>query len=251
MIKAFGMLHGIRSGFTGAAQYLETEMLHGPSCIENCGKCCQHNTVKCTTIEAIDAVSMLTGQGKLQSVLNACESWLLEGNEGLSFDGMLAGVFVSPKIKEQYEYVTRGQCPFLNSQMRCDVHNVRPMVCHAYGVTRAITNFCPRPLAKGETYDHAMYVNATNVEGPSLQQDWESFKKYCKITNPAWLVSGFVPTLIFRAARQEKFRALVHDNRIPTAKIIGVEVDANLYWQPQQEALQRGVIGDLIVAGKY
>jgi hypothetical protein len=67
----------------------------------------------------------------------------------------------------------------------------------------------------------------------------EEFKADCE-RKPEWKIYGFAPTLLYRAAEPDKFRALVDDNRIPSAKIIGTAFDTNLMWQPDLDAQRQG-----------
>jgi hypothetical protein len=79
-------------------------------------------------------------------------------------------------------------------------------------------------------------------------QDIHSFKEQYRDNHREWITFSFFPTLLYRAAREKEFREMVRDNRIATAKIIGTELDQTLAWQPQIEALQKGVDPDLVAS---
>ncbi|MDD5413059.1 MAG: YkgJ family cysteine cluster protein [Methylobacter sp.] len=239
------VLDKIRQGFDGAALYLEQDLLKGPSCIDGCGKCCMVNVPQMTTIEAIYAVSVLTGLGRLGETLSICEDWLLNrSSEAPSYEGMMAGRFVPSFIHAEHEALSRSRCPFLTKDLRCFIHEARPMACRAFGVTVAETKgICPRPLARGETMFSRHIVNCDN-----LQKDWRLLWKACKEAKAGWVVSGFAPAMILRAGNEPRFRALADSNQIATAKIIGGDLDTNLMWQYQADRLDAGESPDLVVS---
>lgn len=241
MIDAFGKLHKFYRGFGSAERQLENTI--GRSiCISGCGKCCQANTVRCMTIEAMNAVSILTGTGELTKVMSIAEGWLLERHhEAPTYEGMISGRFVPAKIKEEAGVLASLPCPFLSETKQCLIHGARPLVCRAYGVTRITTGFCPRPPGKGETWSEYMYMQA-----PQLQTDIHKFKESYRVTHPEWVIFGFLPAVLYRAGREEKFRKLVRDNRIASAKIIGTHLDETLMWQPLVEAIKKGVSPDMV-----
>jgi hypothetical protein len=77
-----------------------------------------------------------------------------------------------------------------------------------------------------------------------VNQYWEK----CKAKNSAWIIAGFCPTLLYRAAEPEKFKKMVLDNRIASAKIIGIDYEISLMWQNQVDALRAGASADLVAA---
>lgn len=241
MLEAFRKLHQFHTAFDEAQRRLE-ETIGKPTCMSGCGLCCETNTPSCMIIESIDAVSILTGSGKLGKVLSITEGWLLERhNEAPSYDGMLVGCFVPPKIRDEFAALNRLRCPFLLDTKECLIHDARPMVCRAYGVTRSSMGGCPRAPGKGETLTQFMYMQV-----PGLMADIHGFKEHYRGSHREWVTFGFLPTLIYRAAREKQFRDMVRDNRIATAKIIGTELDQTLMWQPQIEAIQKGMGPDLV-----
>lgn len=241
MLEAFRKLHQFHKAFDEAESRLETT-IGRPACISGCGRCC--STTSCMVIEAIDAVSILTGTGKLKKAVAIAEGWLLERhNEAPSYEGMLAGCFISPKIRDEFAALNRLPCPFLLETKQCFIHEARPIVCRAYGVTRSSMGLCQRPPGKGETLTQFMYMQV-----PGLMQDIHSFKEQYRDNHREWITFSFFPTLLYRAAREKEFREMVRDNRIATAKIIGTELDQTLAWQPQIEALQKGVDPDLVAS---
>lgn len=244
MIQAFMNLSHLHKQFLQAQWSLEAR-LQTPVCLPGCGRCC---TVKsCMIIEAINMNSVLTGEGRLKAAVAIAENWLLErepvgANElALSYKGLPVGI-VPSEIRQEREQVAKGRCPFLTDDLKCFIYNCRPMVCMAQGVTREIA-VCPRPLGMGESSTRRMFASSGKLS--SLV---EEFKRDCG-RMPEWRIYGFAPTLLYRTAEPDKFRAMVDDNRIPSAKIIGTEIDTNLMWQPQVQALKEGLSPDLIAAG--
>ena len=86
------------------------------------------------------------------------------------------------------------------------------------------------------------------IPAPLLRDRIRGLRVAWEEKNPAWTVSGSVPTVFYRAAEPEKFKALVLDNKIASAKIIGTEYTASIMWQPEVDALRMGVSPDLIIA---
>lgn len=244
MIQAFRQLRQIHKIFDLAAERLE-EDIGKPVCISSCGMCCQHNTPRWMTIEAIHAVSVLTGLGRLSKALSIAEGWLLEQNhEAMTYEGMPVG-WASPRVRNEYNALSVTQCPFLGQDMRCGIYEVRPLTCRAFGVTRDNADTCPRPPGKGETITQRRFIHT-----PAFRQMVEDFRKQCGEKNQTWIHAGFVPTLLFRAGKEKRFRELVKDNAIASAKIVGVDYETTLMWQPQVDAIRRGVMPELALAEK-
>lgn len=245
MIQTLMKLHKVQKGFDGAANYLSKE-LQTPICV-GCGKCCEHNTPVALTLEAINAVSVLTGNGKLGEAMKMANAWLLERDKNTpSYEGMLAGRFVPSYIRDEYSRVLVSQCPFLTPEKTCFIHEVRPFACRAFGVTKSNTGFCVRPEGKGESLTKHLYVDS-----PDLKAVHDELKYMCQDKNKSWLVTGLFPSLLYRAACSEEFYKLVKDNKIPSAKIIGADIDSSLLWDAQREAIDRGVSPDLVASGIY
>lgn len=235
MLKALIDLNGLHKQFAFAQGVLENT-LGTPVCIPGCGRCC---TVKTSMIiEAINMVSTLTGLARLKAAVDCAENWLLEktaiaANEmALSYKGLPVGI-VPPDIKQEWEQVSRSRCPFLTEEAKCLIYECRPLLCMALGVTRGI-EYCPRPIGIGENSTRRGLMDSNEL-APSVQ----AFKEYCG-RKPEWRIYGFTPTLLYRAAEPDKFRAMVDENRIPSCKIIGTELDINLMWQPQADAIRDG-----------
>jgi Fe-S-cluster containining protein len=243
MIEAFKELHRIQKLF-GVADSILQSGIGVSTCINGCGKCCMVNTPVWKTIEAINAVSVLTGIGKLREAVSVAEGWLSEPNQLKIYEGRPTGL-ASPQLREEWLKVKDSQCLFLKADLTCMIHECRPISCRAFAVTHDGMPTCDRPPGKGETLTQHKFVNS-----PQIKQRLDDFMEDCK-RKPEWLVGGFVPTLLYRAAEPEKFKKLILDNRIPSARIVGVEYEVSLYWQPQIEALRAGVSPDLVSAGIY
>lgn len=230
-------------GMFAAADDMLQEHIGRATCIPSCGLCCQHNTPPWMVIEALQAVSVLTGQGhgRLRRMVSIAEGWLLEKDPRASmYEGMPTG-WAKPQLRDEWAAVSRGQCPFLASTQRCLIHEVRPLTCQAYGVTRDAADICPRPLGHGETATRRAYV-----DGDTIPTAIRAFRERCAAKNKTWVTSGLVPTVLYRVAEPDRFKRLVLDNCIPSAKLVGTDFETSLMWQPQMEALRQGVSPDLV-----
>jgi Fe-S-cluster containining protein len=238
VIRAFIGLNNLAKEFNLSQGVLEMT-LRTPVCISGCGRCC--TTPTCMIIEALNMVSVLTGFDALKKAVDAAEHWLLDrppvaAHEiALSYKGLPVGI-VSQALRQEQAQVANGACPFLTDEKRCLIHQARPLYCMALGVTREAIPLhsgkpgCPRPLGHGESL-----TRRGTVESGHLRQMVQEFKDDCE-RKPEWKIYGFAPTLLFRAAKPDIFRAYVDDNRIPSAKIIGTAFDTNLMWQPDLDA---------------
>ncbi len=243
MIRAFRKLRQFHQAFDTADARLQ-ETIGKPTCMAGCGLCCAHNTVSCMVIEAMDAVSTLMGSGRLQKAVAVAEGWLLEKHrEAPSYEGMLVGGLIPARIRDEFVSLKRLPCPFLNDIKECTVYEARPMVCRAFGVTVTSTLLCPRPPGISETTTQFQYMRI-----PDMMQDMHEFKEQLRCEHREWVAFGLFPTLLYRAAREKEFRRLVGDNRIATAKVFGTEIEQNLMWQPQVDALQNGVAPERVAA---
>ena len=239
MVKAFSKLHDFKRGFDGATESLERTI--GCSvCIPHCGACCV--TVRCMTIEAMNAVSVLMGDPRYSKVIEIAKGWVLEHHQvAPTYEGMIKNKFASQKVRDEWTALSTLPCPFLTETKECMIHDARPLVCMSYGVTVQGGGTCPRPHGKGETLTQLMYI-----QSPELYNDIQRFKKHYKETRSDWTTFGFLPTLLYRAAKEKEFKLLVESNQIATAKLVGTDIDTTLMWEPQAEALLAGYSPDLV-----
>ena len=240
MIQAFMELRRIHEMFA-AAEAMVQDHIGKPICIPRCGLCCQRNTPPWMTIEALQAVSVLTGKGKLRQMVSIAEGWLLERHRQASlYEGVPVG-WAKPQLRDEWQAMMVSQCPFLDASQLCLLYEVRPLTCQSYGVTRDNADICPRPLGRGETATRRAYV-----DGSVIATAIRDFREHCRLKNKSWIVSGMVPTMLYRVAEPEQFKRLVMNNRIASAKLVGTEFETNLMWQPQMDALRQGVAPDLV-----
>lgn len=248
LLESYRELRQIHRMFAGAARALE-QGIGRPACIPNCGLCCIENTPVWMTIEAIHAVSVLTGEGKLAKATSICEGWLrdksINGTRLTIFEGIPIG-WASPKLREEWYTVSRGPCPFLNEDKTCFVWGVRPLACRAYAVTRDTVNpqtgvfTCPRPPGKGETVSQKLVV-----DGTPIRETVRQLRERLKERNKVWLISGAVPSLLYRVIKPELFKKMALDGEAASAKLVGTEFETSLMWQPQVVALRKGISPDL------
>jgi hypothetical protein len=124
--------------------------------------------------------------------------------------------------------------------MMCLIYEVRPLTCRSFGVTRDNADVCPRMPGRGETITQRVYIKS-----PQLRNQVESWKQECKQANLTWVERGLIPSVLFRAARPARFKELVDQNRIATAKLVSVDFDTELMWQPQVDAIRTGMLPEL------
>jgi Fe-S-cluster containining protein len=240
MIKAFSELHRIYRGFEAADMMLQ-QSIGVSTCVSGCGKCCMNNVPYWRTIEAINTVSMLLGTGKLGNAVKVAEGWLLEHHkEAVTYEGRPIGM-ASPRIHDEWLALRITPCPFLQENKQCLIHLVRPIACRAFAVTHDGMPTCNRPPGKGETLTQHSYIIPNK-----LRTAVNTFWSDCESRKPEWIVGSFVPTLLYRAAEPEKFKKMILDNQIASAKIIGVNYEVSLMWQPQLDQLRAGISPDLV-----
>ena len=232
MLEALASLSQIHKVIDAESLALETQ-LGVPICIPNCGRCCE--TVLTHRIEADFAISAVIGEGKFQQVVSRCEGWLLESHkEARIYEGPPVGI-VQAQIAEEWHKLVHIPCLFLESDKSCFIYGGRPLVCRAFGVTHMpgpTPDFCPRPLGVGESRLRRGYV-----DNQQLEQLVKALLD--ELPDKEWATSGWLPAIIYREACPDKYKALVADNRIASAKLIGVTQDYGLLWQEQIQAQWR------------
>ncbi len=243
MLKAFHGLRQIHKMF-GEAESALVESIGRPICLPKCGRCCMVNTPTMSSIEAIHAASVLTGTGRLRGVLAIAEGWLVERDGNLTlFEGRPLG-WMKPKLIEEWQKVTFSQCPFLSAERGCHIYDVRPLTCRSWGVTRHTGGVCPRPLGRGETAVQQMVVDGLDTIKPAV----DKWKQDCRTRKPEWMVYASAPSVIMFAADPSKFKELVADNKVPSAKLVGMDIDTSLLWQPQMDAMLRGESPEIVLS---
>jgi Fe-S-cluster containining protein len=242
MIEALKGMHLIHDGFREADQALK-DKIGVETCISGCGICCKNNTPFAKIIESINSISVLTGQGKLKRALSLAEGWLLDhSKEAKTYEGRPVNL-ASPQVHSEWLKLRQTQCPFLQDNMQCLVHDVRPLACRAYGVTFEEHDICPRKPGFGETLTQHCYTKSDELR-KFVNRYWDQ----CHEWKSEWTVGGFFPTLLFRAGNEKKFREYVANNQIASAKIVGLDTEVSLLWQPQIEMLRAGMSPDLVTS---
>lgn len=238
MLQAFMELRALHNLFNNATRLLE-ETIGASCCIPNCGKCCQVNTPVARVIEAINMVSAVgsLGHKSLKRAVQLSEEWLLARPEGVTIYGPISPLekMYSGQIMEEWKLLAKQQCPFLLEDSSCLIHEFRPLTCRTYAVFRDAYPICPRPPGKTETLTQRAIIDSGIVK-PFVKEFFSS----CKKKEPEWAKTGFIPTLLFRAAQPKKFREYVNDHKIASAKLLGLSLDIDLMWQPQLDALRAG-----------
>jgi len=226
LVRAYTGLEAVYAGFEGAARALEA-VRAAPICVDNCGRCCEINTPYCWDIEASYIISHLLSEGKLAWALDACQSWLLDRDGGLTLYGPRAdtvSIEGRTRVIAEARIAARRPCPFLNSEKRCAIHEVRPLVCRAYGVTRLPSQSdCLAPLGRGENLSRRAHHDGNGLK--------EAVAEYLRQLRPDQRAGYFLPTAILRQASQTRF-ALLQD-RFATGKMVAMAVSPAAIWQDQ------------------
>jgi Fe-S-cluster containining protein len=244
MLKAFIGLRSIQKVFDAGTEFLEKQ-IGTPICIRGCGRCCQCNTPMASIIEGINLVSVYQwDKEKIRRLVQTAEGWLLEPHNNKIFKGVPVGLQSGPIMEEWYQ-TARAQCPFLEPTMDCMIHRDRPLTCRAFGVFRDGMDICPRPHGKGETESRCAVVQPGQVQ-PLVKEYFDDLKQ----RQPVWAIRCFVPTVIFRAASPVKFREYIADNKIASAKLLGMDTDTSLMWQPDLDMLRKGYSPDMVIYKK-
>lgn len=92
------------------------------------------------------------------------------------------------------------------------------MACRAYGVTHMpgmTPDYCPRQLGINETRERRAYVDI-----PGIKELVLNFVQ--RMSNQDMRVCGLLPTAIFKLAKPDKYRDYIEDNKIASAKLIGL-----------------------------
>ena len=227
MVRRFVELRKIHKLFEEQEARL-VQKLGVPICIPNCGKCCQENNVTAYAIEASLILSFTMGSN-ISDVINWCRDWLLEKHTVTpTYEGIPRGI-LSEKLKHEWEILAHTQCPMLKQDKTCIIHSSRPLVCRAYGITRNAGVGCPRPLSLGESVYSKRIV--TPQESDFLEDAVMKYFGILRAESPDFAVIGFLPTMIFRQAREKEFRELIAENKIASAKLIGTDVETQVLFE--------------------
>jgi len=242
-LKSLNALRLTYTAFESAASLL-SKTLDIPLCVQ-CGVCCQQNVPVAYGIEAAFALSVVLGQGKLDSVIDCTRSWMLDQHsqsptkKNLILDQVGSGM--EGKLQDEFLALAATQCPFLEDK-ECSIHDARPLVCRAMGVTRTPSPRCKRPVGKGETPTSRDYIptEAQNALKYLINKSLESVPK------PTWSMAGFLPSLIFGLARPNEYQQMVQRGLVSTAKLVVTSPSMGILWQEQVEAL---VEKDMVAPG--
>ncbi len=216
-----------------------------PLCVSNCGLCCKTNTVLALGVEADYAASTLVNMGPLArgKVLDRIRNWLLEpalytiwpgGGEHIEtpLRDLQANQIESERRRLALEIsvMVRGPCPLLDEDMQCMVHEARPLVCRAYGVTRLPGTYCLRPAGIGETPEYRAIW-----EGPGAQDLWAKTKDFLRSLEGQtrlYTTSPF-PTAIYQRFRGKDFERIKPS--IPVARMFTSNAYTAVLFQAQDD----------------
>lgn len=239
LIDSFTRLERIHRHFDDAAKELEAARC-AAVCVEGCGLCCQENTPFVWGLEARHMMSYLLGNGGLEQAMQAAEAWLLDKVQGVTSYG--AGTSPRPLAQNEWNGLRgevtaaiRAPCPFLLDDKQCAIHQFRPIACRAYGVTRLPSPKCMRRLGVTEDARRMMYYG-----GPGAEQLQREVRDLLAVAPAEWRPSMFLPTVLLSLGKPDRFKTLLDNNQIASAKLVaGVSVSPNVLWQSQLEVLWR------------
>jgi len=217
MIESLLGLEKIYRQFDAAGGNLERQL--GVSiCQPGCGKCCEITVPVIWRIEAVYAISKALGVEIYERMVSDAEGWLLDRHKCTpTYEGPKPG-YLNDKVKDEFYALIKTHCPFHDIDMSCYIHSGRPMVCRAYGVTHMPgpnPDSCPRPLGIGETESTRAWVDIPNLKTQVLSL-------MGSLNDPDLRVCGLLPTAIFKLAHPDKYQDYIEDNRIASAKLIGL-----------------------------
>ena len=235
-LKPLTQLQLARQAFEVAEREL-ISALGVPICIPNCGKCCENTAVCVWEVEAHYALSYLLGSGpNLETILSACEHWLLERNPNLKTYG-LNGVLSQEqwdKLRPEVNLLLlHSQCPMLTIDKRCLVHDIRPLTCMAYGTSHLTDRACPRPLSSIESDEVRGHVPITGLSGQKMRRMVD--KTLRSAAQVGWTGTRFLATAIFMLAKPAKFNEYVQDGKIASAKTIQMPLSPSILFQEDLE----------------
>jgi len=176
----------------------------GDICLPNCGLCCMDNTVRVLECEAAYVISVLLPQpGKLRKVIDIAAGWLQE-SEG--FDMRPPSAMSSDERFREYVKSASSPCPFLCADKQCLIHDARPVVCRAYGVTRTTGPECHRPLSMKRPVPYIGGVPEARIKDimGNLSRG---------------ATTGLLPTLILLAADPKRVDRMIKQG-VPAGKIL-------------------------------
>jgi Fe-S-cluster containining protein len=217
-----------------------------PICMPNCGKCCEVTTVMAMDAESAFTMTWLAGQNAKmrEDFISLCKGWLVDRDPGLTLYGATTD---SRKLHQELQYLLfHRPCPFLTSDKRCAVHDARPLVCHAYGVTRQPGEICPRPAGINEGMNFRAHIDENSEAGIKLRQ---MVQKWLKTSADQGLVKcRFLATAIVMGMAPDFFNAAVADGRVASAKLAELPYTPAILFQDQLEAVMQSETQGRLVA---
>lgn len=233
-LQSLMAIHTVYREYDGAQKLLE-EQIGVPICI-SCGECCRHNTPIAYGVEAANAVSRFLGKGiEWATVMQRrIEGWLLEYHrqcptyEPLADNKYTFGL--DNKIRDEMLALSKAQCPFFEDN-RCLIYDARPLACRAYGVT--VSSNCKRPRGRYESESRTIVIGGAAAQ--QLRRDVDAVLEM--VPRPTWALAGFFPTLIFSHIWPDKFKAMVSNGLVATAKLVMTQPTMAVLWQDQVESM--------------
>ncbi len=219
-----------------------------PTCVPGCGLCCQHNTVHAYGVEAEYAASILLGKPEnLKPAIDACRDWLTRKGNWTYGRQITSSLWNDLVNRGELIRALTEDCPFLQTDKRCLIHDGRPTVCRAYGITRLPGRECKRPAGLMEEDGKArVWWDPHHASLPL----YDMLNGYiATITEPRYRRMGFLPMMIFERFNAKELAGLLDDGKVPLVKMtVGMGQGYNLLWQEEMEATWKALSADKSIA---
>lgn len=214
-----------------------------PICIENCGKCCECNSITVRAIEAAQIIAWLKKQPQsFQSkILDICHTWLIQDDPyvairmGIGTSALTAAG--QDRLNSEINYITyRTACPMLDENKRCLIHPVRPLQCRTFGVTRVVPpEVCPRPIGEGEYGRNRAFRSNETVQ--TLRNALDILRNVCE--DQGYSGSMYIAAAIYLEMKPRLFYELIYHNKIATTRTMLVGGHAILWQDQLDESIDR------------
>lgn len=218
-LQAYGHLEGLFTGLELGALEIQ-QVIGNPICVEKCGLCCQVNTPVVTELEADYIIGTYGANPKFKALVHRNLEWMTDpvyGSEN-SDPGSL---------QQKADKLANKRCPFLEPDMSCAIHDARPAICRAYGVTVAANDWCERPLSSGETSSHRAVIGRGTRVGRLLEKAKTDMREYADGIGKGTL--AFLPFWITKAMASKELKDQIQDGKVSQAKMAMGRSNLNLF----------------------
>lgn len=197
-----------------------------PTCVENCGRCCQAHVPAVTAIESEYVISVLGVKKDFRKVVDASLNWMEE-----QVPHQAEG------YKEQVDEVMNTRCPFLDEHNGCIIHEARPMICRAYSITALPDEWCQRPLSPIETLKQRVLLGKDTEGGRLVRMLQDLVLQRAKKADKR--ESSFLPFYIAKEMAAKEVLDLVDEGHVDPAKMATGERSLDFFAGDRQETVAK------------